>query len=168
MRQFAEHTWTLHFISKHHPPSHSVHPLLMSPLMSSLTMFELQAEVQELPLPFGTELWSCACPCLGSVVTSSHVLSHTTSLGGTHTYSGASKCAWDAVPSADPEVSLGPWQLCQGTGEVLEGSLALATAQQRTAQGGRLARRKPNHQTVETGAAEPAVLDKWRENSWQC
>lgn len=27
-RQFAEHTWTSHFISKHHPPSRLVHPLL--------------------------------------------------------------------------------------------------------------------------------------------
>lgn len=37
-----------------------------------------------------------------------------------------------------------------------------------TAQGRGPARRKPNHQAVESGAAEPAVLDKWRGNSWQC
>lgn len=45
LRHFAEHTQTLHFISKHYPPSHSVHPLLMPPLMSSLTTFKLWAEV---------------------------------------------------------------------------------------------------------------------------
>ena len=75
---------------------------------------------------------------------------------------GAPKRARDAAASADPEVSLSPWQLRRGAGEALESSPALVTAR-----GEGPARRKPNHQAGETDA-ESAVLSEGTGISWQC
>lgn len=69
---------------------------------------------------------------------------------------GSPTRAQDAAASADPRVSLGPWQLCPGAGEGLGGSPALAAAE-----GEGPARRKPNHRAGETKAG-PAVLSQGR------
>lgn len=74
---------------------------------------------------------------------------------------GAPKCVRDSTASADPEVSLRPWQLRRGAGEALEGSLAPAVAW-----GQGPARRKANHQAGETDA-EPAAPREGRGLSWQ-
>lgn len=78
--------------------------------MSPLTTLRVQAEVEALPLPFGTEpqgamaIWSW--PCLRSC-SMRDAPTHMASAGGTHS-------AQDAAASADLEVLLSLWQLHQG------------------------------------------------------